>query len=168
MNTSSNAQTLPASQAVTQAGSLVSSVLCFTLSSKQHRCSCKQDVLVCADVAQGRADQSCQPGASFKPFLIHAVLPKQGRPKVIGHSNYSWCPTRTSQAMVGQVVMDMASLSTNGQVLPVESKEATQLLMLSQQTHPNAGLYPQYFPRTEGEAQRTADALSQNAGPGIQ
>lgn len=102
---------------------------------------------------QGRADQLCQPGADWQPFLIHAAFPPNGvgRPTLTARSNYSWCSTRAAQAVVGKVAADTVALSTNGQLLRVESKAGPRLMMMSPQTRPNAGLHPEFFPWNEGK-----------------
>jgi hypothetical protein len=111
-------------------------------------------VLHCSAVMQGRADQSCQPGADWAPFLIHVGFKGRDRPVVSARSNFSWCVTRPAQAVAEHVVSDIQSLWTNGQVLSVNSTNGPLLMLVGPQTRPNAGLHPGYFPWQEGELLR--------------
>jgi hypothetical protein len=72
---------------------------------------------------------------------------------VSARSNFSWCVTRPAQAAAEQIVADIQSLTTNGQLLSVEGPSGPLLMLVGPQTRPNAGLHPGYFPWLEGKLQ---------------
>lgn len=98
------------------------------------------------------------------PFVIKVVANSQGDlVEVAAKSNYSWCSTLDSKMAAGKVVSDMASLATNGQVMRVndDGDEGSLLMLVAPQTHPDAGLYPEFFPYSDGE--RASNNLDPNA-----
>lgn len=84
-------------------------------------------------VLQGLADQVCQPGATWQPFVISARFDRPGTPHVVAVSNYTWCPTRQQQLVAAQVVNDAVALATNTKLFRVNSTAGVQLFLLNAQ-----------------------------------
>jgi hypothetical protein len=85
------------------------------------------------------ADQACQPGATWQPFVIKATFSPPAPPSVVAVSNYTWCATRRQQITAAQIITAGVSLKTNTKLFRVESAEGTQLLLLNPQTEPSLG-----------------------------
>lgn len=82
------------------------------------------------------ADQVCQPGATWQPFVLKAVFDNSmsAPPDVVAVSNYTWCSTRSQQQAAAQIVNDGKSQETNTKLYKVDSKEGAQLLLVNYQT----------------------------------
>lgn len=89
--------------------------------------------------AQGMADQSCQPGATWQPFVIKATFPHDSPPSVVAVSNYTWCATRSQQTTASRIVSDAVATRSNSKVFRASSREGVQLMLLNAQTRVVAG-----------------------------
>lgn len=95
---------------------------------------------------QGLADQSCQPGATWQPFVFKVTFGQQQpasavliNPSVVAVSNYTWCSTRRQQIVAARITNSGAELQTNTGLFRVDSPSGTQLMLLNAQPKEIAG-----------------------------
>jgi hypothetical protein len=96
---------------------------------------------------QGLADQSCQPGATWQPFVFKVTYDQQQpaagapliTPRVVAVSNYTWCSTRRQQVVAARITNSGAELRTNTGLFRVDSPAGTQLMLLNAQPMEIAG-----------------------------
>lgn len=102
-------------------------VMCdHTFGLTMHRRLCR--------ALQGLADGSCQPGATWQPFVMKATFPQVGPPNVVAVSNYTWCATRSQQKVASQIVSEGIHSMSNSKIFRVGSKEGVQLMLLNTPT----------------------------------
>lgn len=87
---------------------------------------------------QGRAEQACQPSATWQPFVVKVVLHSSRGPDVVAVSNYTWCSSRQQQTVIEQVLSDAAEL-TNNKLIRVKGGHQALVMALSSQTQALAG-----------------------------
>lgn len=110
------------------------------------------DACVCArpsvplGCVQGLAEQSCQPGATWQPFVFKVTFGQQQpagavliNPSVVALSNYTWCSTRRQQIVAAHITNSGAALETNTGMFRVDSPSGTQLMLLNAQPLKNPG-----------------------------
>lgn len=95
--------------------------------------------MIAAYHPQGRAEQVCQQGATWQPFVVKASFAQQGPPIVVAVSNNTWCQTRSQQTTAATIASNAADLRTNTKLFKVKNEAGTQLLLLNAQRAVSGG-----------------------------
>lgn len=93
----------------------------------------------CLCVLQGMADQACQPGATWQPFVITATFNPPAPPTIVAVSNYTWCATRRQQITAAEIVNAGVLRKTNTKLFRVDSSAGTQLMLLNAELQTSEG-----------------------------
>jgi hypothetical protein len=96
------------------------------------------------------ADQVCQPGATWQPFIIKATFKPLAPPNVVAVSNFTWCATRQQQLTAATIISNGVHLKSNTKLFKVKSSAGTQLLLLNPETEASPGGTYQYL-KTQGK-----------------